>query len=171
MLKEKIMTENPTYEQDLLIDKYKLDDEWLTQPGKFMHYCTLQAGAESTMREAKDKLELVKAQLYQEISGNPDKYSLSKTTETSINGALIQTAEYKRTLDEYNEAVYEHNVLIGAVRAFDQRKTALENLVRLYGQQYFSAPVSNSEQHRETIHTMERGQSAQSIKDRRSKRK
>ncbi len=38
------------------------------------------------------------------------------------------------------DAQYEYQMAQGAVQAVEQRKSALENLVKLYGQGYFAGP-------------------------------
>ena len=43
-------------------------------------------------------------------------------------------------MTEVIDARYEFNTAKGAVRAVDQRKESLENLVRLHGQHYFAGP-------------------------------
>jgi hypothetical protein len=48
--------------------------------------------------------------------------------------------EYTEASNRVIEAKYEAKVLAGVVKAIDARKTMLETLVKLHGQQYFAGP-------------------------------
>ena len=53
---------------------------------------------------------------------------------------MLATLKYKKANEEFLNAKYEVDVAQAAVVAMSQRKDALENLVRLHGQQYFAGP-------------------------------
>lgn len=128
------------YEQDVSIDEEALDVEWLQQADLTIKYCQLEAKARRKVDQAKEKLDVVEAELYQKICNNPEQYNLPKTTESAIAGAIKMTEEYKEASEAVHEAEYQLNMVQGAVRAVYAKKDALENLVRLYGQQYFAGP-------------------------------
>ena len=44
---------------------------------------------------------------------------------------------------QYNQALYNSNILKNSKEAFEQRKKALEKLVDLFGMQYFGKPKNN----------------------------
>jgi predicted ATP-dependent endonuclease of OLD family len=90
--------------------------------------------------QKKEALDLVKAHLDQEIRSNPSEFGIEKITEQVMLNTIIDQVPYKEAFAEYLEAKFEADVAQGAVRAFDARKDALENLVRLNGQQYFAGP-------------------------------
>ena len=62
------------------------------------------------------------------------------TREKSIEAAVTTAPDYQMANQEYIERKYEHDIATGVVRAFDHRKAALENLVRLHANQYFAGP-------------------------------
>jgi len=131
------------YEKDLRIDEEALDLEWLDQPSLMMKYTRLQARLQKEEDEVKERLELVTADLDKDIRENPDNYGLGdipKITEAVVKGAVLNSKKYKDANAEYLEARFENNIAKGAVRSVDQRKTSLENLVKLHGQQYFAGP-------------------------------
>lgn len=129
-----------TYDQDLAIDPDALDVEWLRQPARFMRYCELSAKARADVDRAKQNLDVIKATCDQAIRKNPAKYGLDKITEATVQSALFIDQSYKDGVTLLIQAQYEADLLAGAVRAFDQRKSALEGLVKLQGQGYFAAP-------------------------------
>jgi len=130
------------YEKDLRINEESLDIEWLDQARLMMKYTRLQAQLQKEEEEAREELDLVKAELDRDIRENPDKYGLEdiKITEAVVNGAVLNSKDYMDVSTKYIDAKFENNVAKGAVRAMEQRKVALENLVRLHGQQYFAGP-------------------------------
>lgn len=127
-------------DRTFLIDKDRLDEEWLAQPELYYHYAVLQADARQELEEAKSDLELVKAELADSIRTDPADYGIDKVTVDAVKDAVIQQKEYKDALAYVNEKRHALDVLSAAVVALDHRKKSLENLVYLHGQNYFSTP-------------------------------
>lgn len=129
------------YENDIRIDESALDIEWLDQPKLMLDYTRHESEMEFVRDSKKEELDLKKAELDLEIREDPKSFNItSKLTESTVNSAIASNEEFKKLSKEYNEARFEYNVAKGAVKAFEQRKVALENLVKLHGQQYFAGP-------------------------------
>jgi DNA polymerase II large subunit len=128
------------YEQDMRIDETALDVEWLDQPSLMMKYAQISASTRMELDKAKEKLELVRAELDKAVRSNPDRYSIDKITEAVVTAVIISHKDYQKASNTLIEAKYENDIAYGAVKAVDARKDALENLVRLHGQQYFAGP-------------------------------
>ena len=128
------------YEQDLRIDETALDVEWLDQAMLFMRYARHAAEARKTFDETKQELDIVRAEIDKDIRENPDKYGLEKVTEGAIQSTLLTNKKYWAANQKVLDAKYEFDMASNAVSAFNMRKEALENLVKLNGQQYFAGP-------------------------------
>jgi hypothetical protein len=133
------------YEKDLGIDPHSLDEDWLRQPGLFMKYSVFAADAEKRRNQAKEKIDVVKAELDRSIRSASDvdrlaKYKMEKLTENSISATILLQPEYKEARDALTEAEYELSILQGAVKAFDHKRAALENEVKLWLGSYFAGP-------------------------------
>ena len=128
------------YEEDIRIDESALDVEWLNQPGLFMKYSRHLAETRKILDETKQKLDVTRAEVDKAIRKNPEACGIIKVTEGSIQSAIITNSDYTEAYQEYLNSKYETDMAQGAVNAFNQRKDALENLVRLNGQQYFAGP-------------------------------
>lgn len=133
--------EDLDYKKDAEIDEAALDIEWLNQPVLTMKYARIAAEAELTRDRAKEALELCKAEIDEDIRKNPGKYKIEKVTDKVVEALTLQDKEYQDCNDAYLTAKFNMNVANGALKAIgDMRKAALENLVRLQGQQYFAGP-------------------------------
>ena len=128
------------YERDVSIDETALDVEWLQQADLMYKYARYQAETKKAMDEAKERLDFIKAKLEMDIRTNPESYGLSKVTESAIASTILLQSEYQEASKKYIEAKYENDVAVAAVRAIDQKKTALENLVKLLSVSYFAGP-------------------------------
>jgi len=127
------------YEKELAIDQFKLDREWSTQSNRYMDYSEKSANAESEMNQAKENVDCVLSELYIQIKSAKEEAG-EKITEKYLD-ALIKTDEkYKQAYSDYMKASLNHKMLQGAVRAFDHRKSALENLARLQIAGFYSDP-------------------------------
>lgn len=136
------MNKQYDYDNELQINPDALDVEWLMQPQLFMKYAEALAEAENRVDSAKENLELTKAETDSDIRNNIEAYTgtTKKPTETVVLSIVTQHHDYKKALTRFNKAKRDAKIMLMAVRAFDQRKTALENLVKLHGQSYFSSP-------------------------------
>jgi len=128
------------YEDDMRIDEDALDYEILEQPSLMVKYSTMLADARRDRDLAKEDLDYMKAQIDKEIRSDPSKFGLEKITEGAITNVILMEKKYRVKVEDFNDTNYEVNVLQGVVSAIDARKSALESLVRLHGQQYFAGP-------------------------------
>ena len=128
------------YERDIVIDHTALDVEWVQQPTLMLRYAEHAALMKKEMDETKERFDLRKAQIEMKVRGDPEGYGVTKVTESAIQSIILQQPEYQLVAKEYIDARYEYDVATAAVRAIDQRKTALENLVRLLLGAYFAGP-------------------------------
>lgn len=128
------------YENDIIIDETALDVEWLQQPSLMMRYTTHEAKIQYELDVAKSRLSLIQSELDQKIRTDPESFDIAKVTEGAVMAVLQQQDKYKEAQAEVHQVSFELNVAKGAVKAFAQRKDALENLVKLHGQQYFAGP-------------------------------
>lgn len=128
------------YEEEIKIDPDSLDVEWLEQPVLFMKYSRHLAQMRRDVDEAKQNIDIVKAESDRKIREDPEAYGITKVTEGSIASAVLTEDAYQEAQKNYLDVKYEMDMAQGAVNAFSQRKDALENLVKLHGQQYFAGP-------------------------------
>lgn len=128
------------YETDVVIDESALDVEWLEQPRLMMKYARKAAEARRKMDEAKENVEYIRAELDKEIRQDPDKFGIAKISETAIQNTILMEDSYRKASAEFAKHRFEADISRGAVSAFEHRRDALENLVRLHGQQYFAGP-------------------------------
>lgn len=130
-----------TFKDELAIDPNALDVECIEQPEKFFRVAEQAAEAKREVDRCKLALEVTEAELDNDIRANPAKYGISKVTENSLKAALKVTEAYQKAAEALSNAKYENDMLQSATSAWDQRKRMLENLVDLFGKQYFAGPV------------------------------
>lgn len=128
------------FEKDVMIDPDSLDVEWLEQPRLMIRYSQVLAEAKRTYEEAKQRLDVIKADMDKSVRKSPENYGLEKVTETAIQSAISASGPVQQAQANVVDAAYDMNMAQGAVIAIQGRKDALENLVRLHGQQYFAGP-------------------------------
>lgn len=128
------------YEKDVKIDENALDIEWLDQPSLMLKYAKHAAIMSRALDDAKEELDAVSAELDKLIRADPDKFDLPKVTEGAITSAIKLDKRHKTAYSAMLDAKYESDMAKGAVRALESKKDALENLVKLHGQQYFAGP-------------------------------
>jgi len=128
------------YEQDIKIDEDALDVECLEQSRLMLRYTKHQAHCQAEEEDAKEALDLKKAELDLAIRSDPEAFNIAKITESVVNSTILSEGGFQKASKEYQEARFENNVAKGAVRAMESRKHMLEGLIRLHAQQYFAGP-------------------------------
>jgi hypothetical protein len=133
-----------SYEEDIIIDEQALDVEWLDQPRRMARYCQGAAAAQRALDFAKEDLDFTRSTIERAVRADPQRYGVVAgprgITEDSIKAAVQIHEEYRLASRTVVDAKYEYDVAIGVVKAFDHRKSALERLVQLHGQNYFAGP-------------------------------
>lgn len=133
-------TNESKYKRYLIIDPHRLDEEWMNQPGLYMFWSEKAQKARAVADKAKFELEKLEAVVAQEIRKKPSKYGLDKITETGIRNAVLLDPRIQSATFGLIDLRTKADVLAKFVTALEQRKKALENLVYLTAQGYYSAP-------------------------------
>lgn len=125
----------------LKLDKNMLDVHALEQAELFHTWATKWAAAQVRRDQAKDRLNVARAESDDEIRKDPGSYGWDATkspTEKFIESQVLQHKTYKDALDEYQTAVEEANMLMVAKDAIEIRGKSLDILARLFTAGYFS---------------------------------
>jgi hypothetical protein len=117
-----------------------LDQEWLNQPKLYYTWARHLADARRGVAEAKQRVDVVKAECLRAIQADPAAFEVTKPTVDAINAAVLEQLEYKDAVAEHLELAHRADIIGAAVNALDHRRRALENLVDLHGQNYFATP-------------------------------
>lgn len=125
------------FQEELKINKYKLDEECLTHASRYAFYAEACADAKTNATKAKDNLELVMAERNVAIREELSK-SDKKVTEAMINANILKDEEVLKAKAELRDAEDVCSKLDVAVKSFDARKSELDNLTKLYCAGYFS---------------------------------
>ena len=155
---------NDKWTNAITINPDALDVEWIKQAATFGEYCMEQAGARAKLDDIKERLDVKVAGLGLKIRANPATFGLDKVTEASVQAVILLDAECAKLREEIAVAQYELEVIVAAVRALDQKKSALENLVRLQGQNYFAGPSVPRDIGKEWVASVERNGARDKVK-------
>ena len=138
-------------EFDVQIDEYALDEEWTGQPSLYFRYAAMLADAKRDLDEAKNGLEVVKAETARAIRSDPQSYGLAKVTENSVAETVPLQQGVKDSQEDVIQCRHRADVVQAAVAALDHRKKGLEKLVELSLANYFSKPRVKGEEARQKM--------------------
>ena len=131
------------YENDIKIDENALDVEWLDQASLAMKYGRHWAECQQKFQRTEEKIKLVRSELIAEVNSNPEKTLGEgiKPTGPNIESFYRNHIDHIKAKEDWVEAQYQLNVAdIAKWEISHTRKIALENLVKLHGQNYFAGP-------------------------------
>jgi len=136
----------------LTVDKDNLDLALVEQASLMYDYGLEYAEALRKRDKLKDRLDVVKAELDSEIRSNPEGFGFDKKpTESAIANAILLEKEYRAASERYLEACYEVNVILAAKNALEHKKSAVENLIKLYCSNYWAEGTSLPAEDRQQI--------------------
>lgn len=122
------------------INPNELDTEWVGQSRKYMEVAQKAVDARAEVDGLKLRLEELQSRIDSAIRKNPAKYGLDKITEGGVFSAIKRVSKFVEVSKQLIEAKKESALYDQILSALDHRKKALENLVFLHGQSYFSKP-------------------------------
>jgi hypothetical protein len=132
--------QDPEAEQILLIDENALDKECVKLPTQYIQWATKAADRKARVDELKNGMELVEAQLKQQIRSNPGDFGLEKVTEGALCELLLTQPDYQAALKRHNRAKHLYELAQAVVWALEHKKRSLTLLVDLHGMGYFAEP-------------------------------
>ena len=130
------------YENDIRIDETALDVEWLEQASLAIKYGRHYAECRKVLVQAEEKIKVIRAELIAEANEDPQRCcNKDKPNAADIEAYYRNHKRHKRAKELWVEAQFELDMAEVAKNEISfTRKAALENLVRLHGQQYFAGP-------------------------------
>lgn len=129
------------YLKDLEIDHHRLETEWLSQPSLMMKYSMSLAQAQFDLNRAKEDVDVTRARLDNECRRIHAEQE-AKISENGITAWINRHETYQEKIKKVHEIDLQVGVLKGAIAAFSARKTALENLVKLFLAKYYAEPYT-----------------------------
>lgn len=124
------------FENELAIDLDNLHEEWRTHASTRYKYAGEVSYLDRVLKKVGEEMAAIKARLIQEC-----KAENAKATVQQIDAYCIQSPDHIIAREKQMGTEYELNMAKNALKAFDDRKTALENEVKLWTANYFSSPT------------------------------
>jgi len=130
----------------LNVDKNRLDEEWLEQPRLRFAFHEALADANAAVERAEANIKLMDAELDKEIRLCPSEFNFEKApTEPGIKATILSHERHQEAFENWVNSKHEADVLMACVKAIDDRKYALQDLVRLRLANYFGDPTLKSD--------------------------
>ena len=129
---------------EIHLNKLEVDCQEL--PQQIYHWGVELAKASKRVKELKNSLKLNYADTASHIRRNPAAYGLDKITEGAIDQCVLRDSTYQHIQNQVIEAEYDEDVLEAFVKGgLADKKSELENMVKLHGQMYWSKPVTHEQ--------------------------
>jgi len=131
-----------SFEDEIKTNPYNLLDALLEQPQLFYEWSNKASKAGTQTTRAKDRLDLIKADVDLRIRRNPKRYGLpdGKPPEGAIKATVLKDKKVKRYTKQYYDYLDTEKTLTNAMKSFQQRKNMLEALTTLNIQLHFAEP-------------------------------
>ena len=138
-------------EADLAIDKHSLEREWLHQPQLYIKYAMASAYFAKVASEEAEKVKVLQANLEADAAEDPEACLGEgvKATADRIKGYAVSHPEMAKAKQDAIDAKWHADMALSAVFSMQQRKDALEQLVRLQGMEPNSSPQAKDSYSRE----------------------
>ena len=154
-------------EEDLAINKFRLDREWLNQPQLYIKYAMASAHFSKMAALAADEVKVLEANLEADAAEDPGA-CLGQGVKATIERCKNYALQHPQRVKARNKAVhakYQADMALNAVFACNQRKDALEQLVRLQGMELNSSPVARDTTSRQGEEAVLRSAATEAVKN------
>lgn len=159
------MSEDRSFEADVKINRFKLDEECEKQSSLYHYWAEQLAHARSAVdtaeelaKLAKDDTDIVKSKI--ELKIREEGVEGLKMTEAVVSAAVSThpevieaQADYRKAREEVNQARAKMYELEAGVKAMEHRKAECGDLVQLWVKGYYSAPFVGSPETDEDKHS------------------
>lgn len=138
------------FENEVAIDLDNLHEEWRTHASVRYKYASEVAYLDKVCKQQRKLIEVNKVKLKEvtshlvlDIKQLEPKFTVQQVDATVAGHPEIAPVEKElsETQDKLITLEYDLNMAKNALQAFDDRKTALENEVKLWTRNYFSSPT------------------------------
>lgn len=133
------MDDNLDFKRDFGIEYDALDIEWIRHPQTYMKWAEASAMADQLVREKEEALARVDALIDNEVRINNEGKD-KRVTADFVKAQIAADQRHIAATMDLNDAIFNAKKCTSAVKALEHKKSALENLVRLWAGQYFSGP-------------------------------
>jgi hypothetical protein len=123
------------FKDDVEINKLHLDGECEVQAAMYYHYSSQLSDARAEQDRAKMQMEYTLGKREIAIRSNPP--DGIKVTEAVISALVASDTEVNTVKEAYAVATKTVSALYSAVNALEQRKSMLDNLVKLQVSSYY----------------------------------
>ena len=135
---EEIQAKLNEFRSKLSIDPNRLEDECVYQSALYAEVGEFAAELRRDAKVAKERLDYEKARLQKDVRTNPANYGISgKTTEGSIEEAVLIHADYRKALSDSIDASYIADCANVLTVAVEQRKSMIKDCVTLWVHEYY----------------------------------
>jgi hypothetical protein len=124
-------------DEDMAIDKHRLDEEWVNHPRIYMKYVRLVAEAKKEVSQCHERVKVMRSRLVKKC-----KEEDPKATGPQIEAYYRTNKLHMNAKKRMIEAEYNYDILSQTIYLLGQRKAGLQDLVSLWFGEYFSSPKS-----------------------------
>lgn len=167
------MAKELNYDTDTQTDLFNLHLEWVRQSSLMMQYGKEAALAKKKMQVTHERVKVIRSSLIKSI-----KKLKPNLTQQQVEAYYRTHPRHKKAKKKHIDAEYTYNMILAAIDSLRHKKSGLEDLVRLHGQQYFSDPNIPKELDRDQLesthnffNTQKSKSAKQKVKDSKKRRK
>jgi hypothetical protein len=128
-----------SYKEDIILNKYKLDDACEKQSSLHLQYSSELADKKNELNNLKNTRKIIRAKVDQFIRSEFAK-SGAKTTDAATASMIEIHKDVIEIETQISNIQYEVDIMDGVVESFKQRKSMINDLVQLHLSGFFSDP-------------------------------
>lgn len=128
------------FQKDLSINLDDLHTEFKNHAQLRYDYASELSMLEQKVRKAEEKVKVTRSKLTKKIFQEHEEKKLKAPTAAIIESYYRTHKDHKKAKEDLIQSKYDLSMAWNAVKAFDDRKCAIESEIKLYLNNYFSTP-------------------------------
>lgn len=139
-----------SYSDDIKINRFNLPEECSQHASKYHNIAELLANTKSDLSDAEDKLKLIMSEREQFYRMNWEDSRWGKLSEAAVKAKVESDEEVQDQKKKISELQRNVNVYGAAEKAFEHRKSMLNNLTSLLIGSFYAAPEGGRQETKST---------------------
>jgi hypothetical protein len=128
-----------TFDEDVKINRFRLEQECEEQPSKYLFWANLLADAKAEVDRLENQLRLTLAEQEKKTRFSMEEAGV-KATEASVKAGVETSDAVFSAREKLQEAESVQYHLEAGVKAFEHRKSEIDNLTQLWIKGYYAKP-------------------------------
>ena len=157
------------FDIDAAINPMELDVEWFKHANLVAKYSRLCSDSEAKAKRAEERMKTMRSKIIKLVYAKPSKLPGGKPVAQVVEAYYRSHPKYISLKEKMLTAQHTHSLCLNAMSVLSNKRTAMENLVKLLAMDFWSGPKSANDFTDKEMRKRIRTEASDKVKTRKNK--